>query len=121
MGIRVVAGELEVSRKEGGLVEGQVTSWDKVGVITGAKREARSGELENTILQQPVPSPPVPNLGAHRPCLRRSCPVVAHTMVPFEIATGATRRGDREQRAGAGGARLFHRSGRGRSCLRARI
>jgi len=46
--IRVVGGELEVSRKEGGLVEGQVTSCERVGVITGAKREARSGELETT-------------------------------------------------------------------------
>jgi hypothetical protein len=48
MRICVVGGELEVSRKEGGLVEGQVTSWERVGVITGAKREARSGELETT-------------------------------------------------------------------------
>jgi hypothetical protein len=48
MRIRVVGGELEVSRKEGGLVEGQVTSWDKVGVITGLRREARSDGTETT-------------------------------------------------------------------------
>jgi hypothetical protein len=41
--IRVVVGELEVSRKEGGLVEGQVTSWDKVGVITGLGAETTYG------------------------------------------------------------------------------
>ena len=38
----------EVARKEGGLVEGQVASWETVGVITGAKREGRSGEAETT-------------------------------------------------------------------------
>jgi hypothetical protein len=48
MRVRVVGGELEVNRKEGGLVEGQVTTWERVGVITGAKREARSGQLETT-------------------------------------------------------------------------
>jgi hypothetical protein len=48
MRLRVVGGELEVSRKECGLVEGQVTSREMVGVITGAKREARSGQLETT-------------------------------------------------------------------------
>jgi len=36
---------LEVARFEGSLVEGQATSGEKVGVITGAKREARSGSL----------------------------------------------------------------------------
>jgi hypothetical protein len=48
MRVRVVGGELEVSRKEGGLVEGQVTSWEKVGVITGMRRETRGSETETT-------------------------------------------------------------------------
>jgi hypothetical protein len=46
--IRVVGGELDVSCKEVGLVERQVTGWDKVGVITGLRREARSGGTETT-------------------------------------------------------------------------
>jgi hypothetical protein len=37
-----------VLRKDGGLVEGQVTSWAKVGVITGMRRDARSGGAETT-------------------------------------------------------------------------
>jgi excisionase family DNA binding protein len=49
MRVRVVGGELEVSHREAGLVVGQVTSWEKVGVITGAKRESsRSGRPETT-------------------------------------------------------------------------
>jgi excisionase family DNA binding protein len=48
MRIRVIGGELEVSNKAGGLVEGQVTSWEKVGVITGAKRTGREGTPETT-------------------------------------------------------------------------
>jgi hypothetical protein len=47
-GIRVLDGEIDVSRKEGGLVEGQVTSWEKVGVITGVSGDARSGGMETT-------------------------------------------------------------------------
>jgi len=48
MRVRVVGGELEVSNKAGGLVEGQVASWAKVAVITGAKRERRDGTKETT-------------------------------------------------------------------------
>lgn len=48
MRVRVIGGELETSGKEGSVVEGQVTSWEKVGVITGLKRKARSGEMETT-------------------------------------------------------------------------
>jgi len=48
MRIRVIGGELEVARKEGGLVEGQVAAWSQVAVITGAKREARDGTSETT-------------------------------------------------------------------------
>jgi len=48
MRVRVVGGELEVSAKQGGVVSGQVVNWEKVGVITGAKREARGGGTETT-------------------------------------------------------------------------
>jgi len=46
MRIRVLGGELEISNKEAGLVEGQVVTWDKVGVITSARRDSRDGTME---------------------------------------------------------------------------
>jgi len=46
--VKVVGGELEVARKDGGLVEGRVESWTQVGVITGAKRPGRGGAAETT-------------------------------------------------------------------------
>ncbi len=46
--IRVIGGEPEIIRKEGSVVEARITSWSSVGVISGAKREARSGEQETT-------------------------------------------------------------------------
>jgi hypothetical protein len=54
MRVRVIGGELEVARKEGGVVEGQIASWDQVGVITGAKRTARSAEAETTYRRRPT-------------------------------------------------------------------
>src|SRR5262245_59925280 len=48
MRVQVVGGELEVTGKEGGLVRGTIGSWERVGVITGAKRTSRSGEPETT-------------------------------------------------------------------------
>lgn len=49
MRVRVVGGEeLQVTGKEGGLVRGTISSWERVGVITSAKRTGRSGEPETT-------------------------------------------------------------------------
>lgn len=39
MRVRVIGGELDVTKKERGLVEGLIERWERVGVITGAKRE----------------------------------------------------------------------------------
>jgi len=46
MRIRVLGGELEISNKEAGLVEGQIVRWDKVEVIAGARRDSRDGTTE---------------------------------------------------------------------------
>jgi hypothetical protein len=48
MRIRVIGGELEEQRKAGGLVEGQIATWERVGVITGAKRTGRDGDPATT-------------------------------------------------------------------------
>lgn len=50
MRVRVVNGELEVSNKSRGVVDGLVKKWDEVVVITSAKREnERSGGVDTSL------------------------------------------------------------------------
>lgn len=44
MRVNVIGGELEVGSKASGLVDGTVNNWERVGVITSARRESRSQE-----------------------------------------------------------------------------
>ena len=44
MRVRIIGGELEVSSKTGGIVDGAVNRWEKVGVITSARRKSRGVE-----------------------------------------------------------------------------
>jgi hypothetical protein len=48
MRIRVIGGSLEITRKTGSLIAGRVMTWDRVGVITGARRAGRDGTPETT-------------------------------------------------------------------------
>lgn len=46
--IGVIGGKFEKVGTTGGLVEGQVTTWERVGVITGARRTSRDGAKATT-------------------------------------------------------------------------
>ena len=46
MRIRVLGGELEITDKQAGLVDGQIVGWVQVGVIAGVRRDRRDGIAE---------------------------------------------------------------------------